>query len=196
MFNFKGFLIFNILLNASLIKIYSFTVPCSIFKDTLKTFDDFKSKQKSVWSNIFWYVKLYTEAIVQRCSVEKVFLRDFGKFTGGNTCAREHLFYRTPLVAAWNIYSENLCSTLYIEIKKMFKKFLWNKINVTKKLLFFLSLALTHHNMFTFNSQSLHELTDKDKAYVGFSILDSVSFLSKFIYLFIKKHGLFDFKTS
>ena len=28
------------------------------FKDTLKAFDDFKNKQKSVWSNAFWYVKV------------------------------------------------------------------------------------------------------------------------------------------
>ena len=31
---------------------------------------------------------------------------------------------------------------------------------------------------------------------VGFSIFDSVVFLLKFIFLFNKKHGLFDFKTS
>ena len=29
-----------------------------ILKDTLKAFGDFKNKQKSVWSNIFWYVKV------------------------------------------------------------------------------------------------------------------------------------------
>ena len=28
-------------------------------EDTLKAFDSFKSKQKSVWSNAFWYVKVY-----------------------------------------------------------------------------------------------------------------------------------------
>ena len=28
------------------------------FKDTLKAFDDFKNKQKRVWSNSFWYVKV------------------------------------------------------------------------------------------------------------------------------------------
>ena len=28
-------------------------------KDTLKAFDDFKNKQKIVWSNVFWYVKLF-----------------------------------------------------------------------------------------------------------------------------------------
>ena len=27
------------------------------FKDTLKAFEDFKNKQQSVWSNVFWYVK-------------------------------------------------------------------------------------------------------------------------------------------
>ena len=31
------------------------TIP---IKDTLKAFDDFKNKQKSVWSNVFWYVKV------------------------------------------------------------------------------------------------------------------------------------------
>ena len=31
------------------------TIP---IKDTLKAFDDFKNKQKSVWSNAFWYVKV------------------------------------------------------------------------------------------------------------------------------------------
>ena len=29
-------------------------------KDTLKTFDDFKNKQKSVLSNVFWYEKVCT----------------------------------------------------------------------------------------------------------------------------------------
>ena len=28
-------------------------------KDTLKAFDDFKNKQKSLWINNFWYVKVY-----------------------------------------------------------------------------------------------------------------------------------------
>ena len=29
-----------------------------LFKDILKAFDDFKNKQKSVWSNVVWYVKV------------------------------------------------------------------------------------------------------------------------------------------
>ena len=31
----------------------------TLVKDTLKAFDDFKNKQKKVWSNVFWYVKVY-----------------------------------------------------------------------------------------------------------------------------------------
>ena len=37
------------------INITKLTIP---IKDTLKAFDDFKNKQKSVWSNVFWYVKV------------------------------------------------------------------------------------------------------------------------------------------
>ena len=29
-----------------------------LLKDTMKAFDDFKNKQKSVWCNVFWYLKL------------------------------------------------------------------------------------------------------------------------------------------
>ena len=35
-----------------------------LFKDTLKAFDDFKNKQKSIWSNVFWYVKV---CIYRKC---------------------------------------------------------------------------------------------------------------------------------
>ena len=31
---------------------------CVSLKDTLKAFDDFKNKQKRVWSNVFWYIKV------------------------------------------------------------------------------------------------------------------------------------------
>ena len=37
----------------------------SMLKDTMKAFDDFKKKQKSTWSNAFWYVKVY---IFLRCN--------------------------------------------------------------------------------------------------------------------------------
>ena len=58
--------------------------------------------------------------------------------------------------------------------------------------------APTHHS-FIFNSRFLYELKHKEmnlKACVKYSIFDFVSFLSKSLFLFNKKHGLFDFKTS
>ena len=80
--------------------------------------------------------------------------------------------------------------------KKMFEKFPSDKINVTKNALFFLLQAPTYHS-FTFTSQLLYKLNHMvhvSKTVCG--IFDSVSFLLKFIFLFNKKHGLFDFKTS
>ena len=81
----------------------------------------------------------------------------------------------------------------------MLTKIPTNNINDTKNALFFLSWAPTHHS-FTFNLWFLYEL--KDKVHLSktvclvFSIFDSVSFLLKFIFLFNKVHGLFDFETS
>ena len=39
----------------SYVRNYMFTTQ---IKNTLKAFNDFKNKQKSVWSNVFWYVKV------------------------------------------------------------------------------------------------------------------------------------------
>ena len=73
----------------------------------------------------------------------------------------------------------------------MLKKFLSDKINVTKNALFFLSQAPTHHS-FTYNSQFLYELKHSLislKLCAGFPIFNFVSFLFKFIFLFNKKHN-------
>ena len=80
----------------------------------------------------------------------------------------------------------------------MLKKFPLDKINGTKDALFFLSRAPTHHS-FTFNLRFLYELKHKvrlSKTVRRISIFDYVSFLLKFIFLFKKLLGLFDFKTS
>ena len=63
---------------------------------------------------------------------------------------------------------------------------------------FFLSRAPSYHS-FTFNSQLLYEL--KHKVYLSRTVCGIFHFrfrriLLKFIFLFNKKHGLFDFKTS
>ena len=68
----------------------------------------------------------------------------------------------------------------------MLKKIPLDKINGTNNARFFLSRTPTYHS-FTFNLQFLYECKRK---------VHSVSFLLKFILLFNKMHGLFDFKTS
>ena len=78
------------------------------------------------------------------------------------------------------------------------KKFPSDNINGTKNILFFLSRTTTHHS-FTFNLRFLYELSRRFvslKLCAEFTIFDSVSFLLKFMFLFNKMHGLFDFKTS
>ena len=81
------------------------------------------------------------------------------------------------------------------QILKMFPS---DRINVTKNAHFFLSAAWTHHS-FTFNSEILCKLKCKpfvSKSVCPISIFDPVLFLSKIIFLFDKKHGFFDIKTS
>ena len=113
-----------------------------------------KRSNKSVWSNVFWYVKVDV----------------FSKI--------------------YSIY------TIYWDKTQTLKTFPSDKIIVTKNALCL--RALTHHS-FTFNLRFSYELKRKvrlSKVYVGFSVFNSVSFLLKFIFLFNKNHGLFDFKTS
>ena len=81
----------------------------------------------------------------------------------------------------------------------MLNKFASDKINVTKNALFLLSRARTHHS-FTFNLPFSYEVKHKiqlsKNVRGGFYIFGFVSFSLNFIFLFNKKHGLFDFKTS
>ena len=80
----------------------------------------------------------------------------------------------------------------------MLKKTPSDKLNGTKKFLFL--WAPTHHS-FTFNLQFLFfiwaeaEGLSVSKSYVRFSIFDSVLFLVRFIFLFNKMVGPFDFKN-
>ena len=71
---------------------------CVIFKNrkTGKTMSN-----KKWWTNKCLFTLqliVYTEAAVQRCSVNKVFLK-ISQDSQENTCARHH-FYRAPLMAA------------------------------------------------------------------------------------------------
>ena len=81
----------------------------------------------------------------------------------------------------------------------MLKKIPSDELNDAKNACFFLSQAPIHHS-FTFNLRFLYELKHKVRLTKtvggrgGFSIFHSVLFLSKFIFLFSKMHGLFHFK--
>ena len=77
----------------------------------------------------------------------------------------------------------------------MSKKLPSDKINITKNVLFSLSLAPTHHS-FAFNSRYLYKVRLSKTMMRGI-------FHFRFCLIFIKvyhfvnaKHGLFDFKTS
>ena len=119
----------------------------NLLKDTLKAFDNFKNKQKSVWSNVFWYVKV--------CKY-----------------------------------------TIHWDKTKMFKKISFGQNRQYKKrpLVFFRKLrpiTVLYLICDSYMSWSLRFVSLK--VCVGFSIFDSVSLLLKFIFLFNKIHGLFEF---
>ena len=84
-----------------------------------------------------------------------------------------------------------------MEIKnKMLKKCPSDKINVTKNALFFHSRApitVLLSIRYSYMSCSARVIS---QLYVGFPNFDSALFLLQFVFLFNKKQGLFDFKTS
>ena len=126
----------------------SFIIIIFCLKDTLKAFDNFKNKQKSVWSNVFWYVKV---CIFWKC----------------------------------------IQYTIHWDKTKMFS-FRHNKQYINA--LFFLSRTSTPHS-FAFNLRLLYEL--KHKVQIFKTMCGIFHFyISKFIFLFTKMHGSFDFKTS
>ena len=78
----------------------------------------------------------------------------------------------------------------------MLKKIPSEKINGLKNALFFLSRAPTHHS-FTFHLRFFYEMKHRIRlSKTVCRIFHSVSFLLKFIFLFNKMYGLFDFKRS
>ena len=82
----------------------------------------------------------------------------------------------------------------------MLKRILSERLNGTKNALFFLSQAPAHRR-FTFNFQFLFELKSKVRLFKtvcrNFHLWENSDlFLLKFIFLFNKMLGLFDFKTS
>ena len=114
-----------------------------------------KTSNKSVWSNVFWYVKVF-------------------------------------------IFWKYIQYSIHWDKTQILKKNPSAKINGTKNVLVFFR-DLQHITVLRLICDSYLSWSIKFvslKLCVGFSIFDSVSFLLKFIFLFNKMHGLFDFKTS
>ena len=133
---------------------------CINLSDTLKAFDDFKNRQKSVSSNVFWYAKV---CIFWKC---------------------------IQYIIHWD-KTQTLKRVLFGQNKR-YKKcslFLFPKLQLLRVLLFICDSCVSWSTRFV-----------SPKLCVGFSIFHSVLFLFKFIlkfiFLFNKMHGLFDFKTS
>ena len=101
-----------------------------------------------------------------------------------------------------------ICKSIYIlkvysihytlRYNRNVENFCSNKINVTKMhFFFFRELQLVTELVLIGNSDTRWSTSFISlKLYVGFSVLDSFSFLSKFIFSFNKKHRLFYFQTS
>ena len=114
-----------------------------------------ETSNKSVWSDVFWYVKV---CIFWKC----------------------------------------IQYSIHWDKTQILKKILFGLNKRYKKCPLFLSRALTHYS-FIFIYDSYMNWSTKFislKLCVGFSIFYFVSFSLKFIFLFNKMHGLFDFKMS
>ena len=87
---------------------------------------------------------------------------------------------------------------IYRNKTEMLKNFSSDKTNITRMPLFLHSRAPTHHSFISYPRFS-YELKHKVRLFksdVWFSILNIVSLLLKFSFLFNKKRELFGFKTS
>ena len=122
--------------------------------NTLKAFDDIKNKQKSVWSNVFWYVKV--------CIFWK--------------CIQYTIDWDKTQIFKKNFFGQN---------RRYKKCSLFSFASFISSQFYFCDYYLSWSTRFV-----------PLKLCVGFSTFDSVSFLLKFIFLFNKMHGFFDFKTS
>ena len=95
-------------------------------KDTLKAFDDFKNKQKSVWSNVFWYVKVYVFWKFIQYTIHWVNKQTLEKFPSDKINVKKLLsfFYRElPLITAFLCNSYELtCYEFHFRFRFVFIK--------------------------------------------------------------------------
>ena len=78
------------------------------------------------------------------------------------------------------VYSESVFNTLYIEINTNLEKILFGQNKLSKKDLFFLLQAPTHHS-FTFNLRFLYEL--KHKVRLSKTVFGIFNFRSRSVFI-------------
>ena len=98
------------------------------------------------------------------------------------------MFFACKVYIFWKLIQYKICR----DETQVLKNFPSDKIDVTKNTFFFFR-ELQFITVLLFIRDSLWA---EAQGSVRFSIFDSVSFLSKFIFLFNKKNGLSDVKTS
>ena len=151
----KSLLLISTILSSPLLS-SQILIPVFLVKHTLKTFDYFKNKQKSVSSNVFWYVKICIlwepiQYIIHCHKTQMLKKNFFGQNKWYKKCPT-FFFHEPQLITVLLL----ICNS-YMSWSTSFVS-LWNC--------------------------------------VGFSIFNSVTFLLKFIFLFNKMYGLFEFWTS
>ena len=117
-------------------------------------------------------------------SLQALLLRIHGRFSMILKISNKSAWSNAFCYIKVYIFSKLIQYTTHWDKTQMWKKFLSEKINVTK-MLHLITVLLSIRNSYT----SL-------KLCVRFSIFNSVLFLLKFIFLFNKKLRLFDFKAS
>ena len=79
-----------------------------VFKNILKTLDDFKNKQKSVWSNAFWQVKrcIFWSCIIY--AIHWVKTQMLKKFHSDKTSSTKNVLCFLPRAPTHHIFTFNL----------------------------------------------------------------------------------------
>ena len=120
------------------------------------------------------------------------YIYSIGKCNSYISLTAKFLFWYVEVCIFWKCIQY----TIHWDKTKMLKKFPLDKIFGKRNALFcFRELQLITVLLLICDSyMSWSTRFVSLKSYVGFSFFDSVSFLSKFTFLFKKMHGLFDFK--
>ena len=123
-------------------------------RDNLKAFNDFKNKQKSAWSNVFWYVKVWLlESVFNTLYIKKMqILRKFLRIKKTVQKMPSFFFRELQLIAVLllicNSYihlSKTVCGIFHFQFPFVLLKFIFS---FSKMHEVFKYLTLKRHNSF------------------------------------------------